>query len=119
MPNITRWSPDTCECIIDIEGDWELPQSVKSIHKCKPHELLPDGLPHLTVVWREENQVKNKTLGIAQAIESTLDSENYIWSFDANRKLLVSFAVAVSISNKNGIQAACDAEFGAGKVKIS
>ena len=119
MPNITTWSPDTCECVIDVEDDWDHPTSVKSVKKCKAHEKIAAGQPHLDAVWKGENQVKNYTFGVAQGIEPSLKYEDYIWAFDAGRKLKVSFVVAVSISNKNVIQAACDAQFGAGKVEVT
>lgn len=116
----TTWSPDTCECVIDVDGNWEMPVSVKSIKKCKSHELVSDGLPHLNAVWKGENQVKNYVLSIIQDRIPGFEISSYGWLFDAERKLQVSFKAQIpSVAIKNMIQADCNAKFGADKVKIN
>ena len=119
MANITTWSPDTCGCVVDIEGDWENPKSVKSIKKCPVHATLADGQAHLNVVWKGENQVKNYTFGIIQEEIPDITQEEYDWSFDAVRVLQVKIKRQIPGTQRNSIQTTCSNKFGQGKVKIS
>lgn len=119
MPKITRWQPDTCGCIIDVEGDWEAPDSVKSIRKCAVHAGLSDGLPHLNEVWKGENQRKNYTWSEIESRITGIKLENFKWSFDAARVLRVEFeGVVVTPVQKTTIQKALDNKFGPGKVQV-
>ncbi|MDO8568377.1 MAG: hypothetical protein Q7R57_06655 [Dehalococcoidales bacterium] len=64
---VTRWSPDTCECVIDFEwDDADSPEARQHTHKtsiktCPAHSQHHGKPEHFTVVT-EENQLKNHTL---------------------------------------------------------
>ncbi len=121
MANITTWSPDTCKCKIDIEGnDWENPKSVKSLIKCEHHKLVADGQAHLDAVWKGECQIKNFTFPILEANIAGIKIEDYDWYFDSNRVLRVAFkSVNPTGIEKTLCQAQCDSQFGSGKVIIN
>ena len=68
----------------------------------------------------EENRRKNLTFGIASTTNKDITSDEFTWSFDKDLNLVVSFGKApVSDLDKLAIQAACDVQFGAGKVVVS
>jgi hypothetical protein len=70
--NVTRWSPDTCGCVIEYEtDDTETDESKKHVHhatikSCPAHSKHHGKPEHLTIVF-EENRRKNNVL--AQAAE--------------------------------------------------
>jgi len=121
---ITRWSPDTCGCVLEYEWDDKVAPELRThafsklINRCPVHALSPtDEGCYDTVL--EENQRKNKTFGIAEAVVPGLQPENYHWVFDAGRKLEVDFVdVSLDLAQKNQIAQECDTEFGPGKVKV-
>lgn len=119
---ITRWSPDTCGCVLEYEWDTEEEPRKhtfsKLINRCSVHALSPTDKDCYDTVL-EENQRKNKAFGIAEAIIPGLQSGNYHWAFDAGRNLEVDFIdVSLNIAQKNQITQECDTEFGSGKVKV-
>lgn len=63
----TRWSPDTCNCVVEYTWDTDDPptgrnHNFKNIVKvCPAHESLPNGLAMYDAI-RDENPRKNKVL---------------------------------------------------------
>jgi hypothetical protein len=70
MKHVTRWSPDTCGCVIDLEWDDAVPAEQRShttqniISRCPSHQEthFADKHDHYDTILKE-NQLKNKTHG--------------------------------------------------------
>ena len=60
MKNITRWSPDTCQCVIDFESDTDHPNDdpkIKRVEKsCEAHKKVK-AEEHLITVLDENRRV--------------------------------------------------------------
>ena len=142
----TTWKPDTCGCRFYLRGkpsgemEYLNYNAVKAEHlqrinakdpTANPKLAPPDevcqthanlgysmGKPLFNAV-KEEGNRKNFTLEEARRVIPTMNSDNYNWSFDANRKLTVGFLdISISSTEKAQVQAHCDARFGAGKVEV-
>ncbi len=137
--NITRWSPDTCDCVIEYSWDSTQPESTRVhnlstiVSKCPAHSSLSDSQVYSIVL--EENPRKN------QALQNILDNSpttslydivsgnrqlkqtlgfNFSWSGTApNRVLTVSFTgISLTTNQKNTLQTFLNTKFGVGKVLI-
>lgn len=91
MTKVTRWYPDTCGCVIDLQWDSEAPSDQRvhtpvattacSVHA--PHAGKHDAL-HAAVL--AENQHKNRsTAALAQA--RGVEAHTIGFSYDAARTL--------------------------------
>ncbi len=122
MIKTTQWRPDTCDCTIEYEWDTGA-AAIGRVHTFKsaisigPEHAGLTGVALYTEVV-SENRRKNMTQGIARAIDVSLTSEVYQWSFDANRVLEVSFLITIPGPVKQQIQDASDLQFGPNKVLI-
>lgn len=123
MKQITRWSPDTCECVIDYEWDDSQDENTRThsfkrtIRACPEHKALA-GKPHYDQVL-SENTRKNITFDVIQKAHPQVTPDNYLWFFDKDRVLQVSLVgVDLPEAAKKGLQTALDARFGEGKVKV-
>ena len=122
MIRVTRWSPDTCNCVFEYEWDDAQKEDVRihtfkdAIQLCEHHKILP-GIEAYDGVMAE-NTTKNITLGIALKAKPDLTIDEYTWSFDANRKLKVGFLGKLSTGERSTLQSMCDSKFGAGKVEV-
>lgn len=116
MPDIstTRWSPDTCECILDVTHDYSSGQPVETervfVSQCQFH------LVHLPTDILKENQIKNQAIAALVAAApnlpvtkqanlekgmltpnaqvdtpdvSTLQPQDVKFSYDENRNLIL------------------------------
>ena len=90
---ITRWSPDTCPCVIDYEWNDAVPQEARVhvanaiIEACAAHAAVTVPAAHLALVL-EENQRKNIFNGdLAGRIDLSGRIVDYV--YDAARILLV------------------------------
>jgi len=98
MINVTRWHPDTCDCIIDYSWDTDLPADQRvhilsqTVRKCEVHQDL-DGTDHYAAV-RKENMSKNIYIS---AIKDVYADANVDWSFDDKRKLVLDVKSASTI----------------------
>ena len=133
----TRFSPDTCNCVIDYTWDDTLSEAnrvhtFKNITKCPAHSSQADQTAYDTVF--EENPRKNTALqtaldngpstmydmnGTQRVIKPTV-TYNYSWSGTApNRVLTISFTgVSLTTAQKSTIQTAENTKHGNGKVAI-
>lgn len=148
MEEPKRWGPDTCACRVYHAVDPDTgtdrfinraeavllheamylarPASVNNpashplppVVLCPFHAALGDLLPRYNTLLAE-NRRKNTTLSIAQSVRATLTPEDFRWSFDGSRTLLVTFAVSLTTNQRNNIQAACDVQFGPGRVVVA
>lgn len=66
---MTRWTPDTCGCVIDMI-DWDAGTG-KTVSACPAHVGLVDDA-HVAVVYKGENFVKNMALADLAAEAPTL-----------------------------------------------
>ncbi len=121
MLRVTRWSPDTCGCVLEYEWDDTIPQEQrvhkfsKAINLCTYHKALA-GKAYDAVV--AENTSKNIVFGKAQEIKPSLTVEDYTWSFDDKRKLKVGFLGKLTAAEKAQLKTTIDSELGVDKVEV-
>ncbi|GAH87731.1 unnamed protein product [marine sediment metagenome] len=114
MKQITRWSPDTCSCVLDIEWDDTEPESSRThtikavVSRCGSHQAGSDEGIFKAVL--SENTRKNRVFGLAQQALPGVTLEDYDWSFDAERVLEVKFA-NMTPAQKVQLQQDCDNQF--------
>jgi hypothetical protein len=159
----TRWSPDTCGCVIEYSWDSDVAPEArvhtfkKTVEVCPAHAAHKDLNTHYSTVL-EENRRKNYTLADAAEIAGvdlsptpekvktkiagrTFDTEddkivfehallegqkarakefieNYSYSFDADRNLVISHP-QLSTDQKAALKAITDTKHGANKVKVT
>lgn len=121
MKKITRWSPDTCGCVVEYNWD-DAVSEAERVHtlskvekKCINHQHLSDQDVYSALF--DENPRKNKVL---DAIHSQFPAlvDQVKWSFDENRVLQIKIPPDFSIAEKGDLQKKIDQEHGSGKVKI-
>jgi len=126
MLQVTRWSPDTCGCILEYEWDDTLEGSdrvhsfKKVVKLCPEHERLGfQGKDTFDKVM-EENTSKNIAWGqIMEELNLTReDLAQYIWFFDEGRQLQVSVTQPIAAAEKQAIQNRLDTRLGQGKTKV-
>lgn len=108
---ITRWGPDTCECILDYEWDADLPLESRTFtivgvfKTCDAHSGLATIQQKFNQV-KDENGRKNKVYGLIEqylpsAFETVVNPDGttytvlaggreFSWSFDVNRNILIN-----------------------------
>ena len=123
MKQVTRWSPDSCGCVLEYEWDDAVPATARThtfktvVKKCSSHSALTDKDIYNQVL--SENTRKNKVFGIAQQFLPEIKSENYNWSFDDKRILKVGFIdIPVSGEQMNQIRNAIQQEIVVGAVEV-
>lgn len=123
MKRITRWSPDTCGCVLDYKWDDAEPEASRThgleavVKKCPAHSTLTDQAIYNQVL--SENTRKNKVLGIAQRSVPKIKGDNYNWSFDDKRMLKVGFInVPISATQLSQISSVTQQEIGTGLVEV-
>ena len=98
MIQTTKWSPDTCDCVILLKWDDAVGQEERThthggtITKCDAHSQTLDK--DLLEELLGENQNKNRVLGKAMEVmginrENLEEVKAIEYTFDANRKLEV------------------------------
>ena len=130
----TRWSPDTCGCVVDYTWDDSVSQEARTHHyaghvlKCSAHAPLSDEAAYAALT--DENPRKNQTLqALSDAFPSITtsdalgnkvlkkDGSGPVWHFDSNRVLNVSVG-SLTLAQKASVQATLDIVHGVGKVKV-
>lgn len=124
------WTPDTCGVgfheACQFEHTWDEATQTdnfdSTVRVCANHQII--GLLPGKAHWEwvlDENKRKNNVFNIAQAVRPLNYDENYTWTFDVARVLLtVSFpGAAFNVSQRAEIRAACDLQFGTGKVLVT
>lgn len=144
--HVTRWSPDTCQCIVEYSWDDSTPAKdrvhtfSRLVKSCEVHKNLNTELDVYNAI-KEENPRKNISLNIilnhSDAPSALFDIVNgnrqlkdtikYKWSWigSQDRELDVEFItvntdqkVSIIGQTKNNIQSALNARFGNGKVVL-
>lgn len=122
MLKVTRWSPDTCGCVLEYEWDDAQDENTrthkfkKAVQLCEHHKALIHGRAHDQVL--SENTSKNKVWGKAREIKPDLELGDFTWSFDKDRKLKVGFLGNLTVTQKKQLKDFADAEFGSDKVEV-
>lgn len=123
MIRTTRWSPDTCGCVLEYAWDDTLPADERVhtftvlVAKCPDHiALLADQETYDQVL--SENTRKNHVLELARGIVINIEREDYVWSFNAARRLRAEFPGMLTGAQKAQLRQACNNKFGAGKVEV-
>ena len=89
-----------------------------NVKLCKAHEVHGHTKARYDAVMND-NRKKNVTFAVAAGVSTDVTPDTYKWLFDADRNLQVTFTHKnVTADMKNQIQAACDLQFGNGKVKV-
>lgn len=132
----TRWSPDTCGCVIEYAWDDSLPPDQRThaltnvVTRCSGHTGFA-GQAHLDQVIGEngrKNRVHGALLGMP-ALASTITNPDgstsvvlkngvtLAWSFDANRHLTITIGGATT-AQRTQLQTFADSALGQGVVTI-
>jgi len=137
----TRWSPDTCACVIDYTWDNEVPEdqrihTLKTISKCSVHNALDDATAYSTVL--DENPRKNiagqltlengpnilyDVVNGTRQLKPNLTFQFTFSGVAPNRLLTIAFNNSsgniLTTQQKNAIQTFLNTRFGVGKVVIA
>jgi hypothetical protein len=137
---ITRYSPDSCDCIIEYSWDDTEPETTRThtlstyVNKCSAHSILATDQDRWNAVF-EENPRKNFALqnildnspttalyDIVNGIRYLKNNIGFNFSFSGtapNRVLTISFTgITLTTNQKNTIQTFLNSRFGVGKVII-
>lgn len=138
----TRYSPDTCDCVIDYNWDDSLPLANRVhtlstfIKVCSAHQSLGNDTARWNAVF-DENPRKNQ--GLQHILDNSPTNALYDIAANGQRQLKPALGLVVSFSGtapdrvltlsftgitltqtqKNTIQSALNTRFGAGKVLIA
>lgn len=138
--NRTRWSPDTCECVIEYSWDDSVPAENRThslynvVQRCPAHNALSSLDIFSTLM--DENPRKNNALshvldnGPTSLFDTTSEGArvlkgnitfNFSWSGTApDRVLTINFTgINLTQNQKNSIQTFLNNRFGSGKVLIA
>lgn len=140
---ITRWSPDTCDCVLEYQWDDTQDENsithtpVNVVNRCTAHQILPNTPTAVYNAVNEENPRKNLSLNeILQNAPSTswydIDAEsgsrifkkgiiiNWTWTGTApNRVLTITFTgITLTTQQRNNLQTRLNNRFGIDKVII-
>lgn len=124
----TRWSPDTCDCVLDVDPTWT---SCTVVSKCAIHSAVLDA-NIFTTVYTNENKKKNELCQYIVDTYPAVVSENPSTTnefmaaygiegelvFDVDRVIQVDIP-ALSPSEKSDLQAAVDGMFNPGDVEVA
>jgi len=127
-----RWTPDTCAnpatgdaCVLIEVWDDAVPVESRThnfvrAEKLCSHHAAQHGANHAAAFTANyaENRRKNISWVAAQSVRSTLNLENFKWSYNEQRVLTVEFGGVLTTQQQSGLQNACDVQFGPGKVVV-
>ena len=130
--HVTRWSPDTCQCVLEYEWDRDLPLDqrtisfTKLIRKCTPHQSITVPQDVYDNVLGE-NQMKNGLFAHVVTVSAIDLNDPEVeakiqWTFagtGTTRVLNVGFSDALTPTQKATAQNWANTEYGAGKVVVS
>lgn len=132
MIKTTRWSPDTCECVFEYTWDSDLSETNRShtlaavLSTCDAHKTDLDADKYTKAL--NENIGKNQAInhiakniaGFSKKDPNDIDVPDFdkiSFSFDADRKLILS--VSGAQGTKNSVQSSLDGTFGTGKIQVA
>lgn len=134
---VTRWSPDTCKCIVEYAWDSEHPQETRQhtlhafVAKCARHAAMPDAEVYARLT--DENPRKNKVRALilesvpavtaarmeanGEAVIDFHPDKPFAYEFDSDHVLHVT-VTGMPAASKRKVQKAADAAHGTNKVVI-
>lgn len=108
MKHITRWKPDTCNCVLEYEWDDQEPSDTRvhtpiTVEACEVHSSITDVASGFDAVL-QENKYKNEAVAVlmeklpAKSVEIVTDKDGSVrkelkvgyeisFDFDGDRKL--------------------------------
>lgn len=144
-----RWSPDTCKCGVyeewdDMDPDPDPPKfylthtaaqtladqildAQRKPRREQPAEILCPAhmalgrTPAMFAALHDENDRKNITIDLAVAVVPQIADSTYVWAFDKDRVLEVSFPTVkppLTKAELATIQDSCDLQFGPLRVRV-
>jgi hypothetical protein len=119
MIQTTRWSPDTCSCVIEYQWDDSVPADTRThtpatIDKqCARHSGMWLAAHFNTLT--DENPRKNKIIDAILAQLPSLVLDDITWAYDAGNVLNIS-SPKFTAAQKVTLQTLANTKFGAGKV---
>lgn len=123
MLRVTRWSPDTCSCVLEYEWDDAQDENIRThsfkraVQLCEHHKALVASEAYDQVI--SENTRKNMEFEVIKTTKPDASTENYVWWFDNKRVLQVSILKPeLDTLTKDKVQVDSDKVFGIGKVKV-
>ena len=122
MLRITRWSPDTCGCVLEYQWDDALDETTRThsfnraVQLCEHHRALAATKAYDAV--QSENTRKNGAFAEAQKIRPGLTADDFTWSFGTDRSLKVGFLGKLIPAEKADLRSRLDGRFGTGKVEV-
>lgn len=118
---ITRWSPDTCACVVDIQWDDSVAQELRShgaaaiVNQCTAHSGMALGAHYAKLM--DENPRKNLVIDAMLTQVNGLTHQDMSWSYDASRVLNITCS-KINGAQKTALQTLVDNKFGSGKVRL-
>lgn len=111
----TRWTPDTCGCVVDLEWDDAQPETARThrmavVRTCHAHAAQADAPAVVTA----ENQRKNQAL---QALAADFPGVAIPWRFDETRQLRITLPRDAAPQTRTRLAAALLIAHG-GRVKV-
>ena len=119
---VTRWSPDTCNCVIDFSWDDTQNETVRTHSLDNVNVIGPEHIGlSATQIWQtvmDENRRKNETFGFTLQVLPSAQPKDFSFYYSAGRILHVSLTIPITNQKKQQIQNFCDTTFGGGKVIV-
>lgn len=129
MIQTTRWSPDTCKCVIEYVWDDATDESKRThtvseiVSRCPEHPHANINAVYNAVV--AENRGKNEMLEeVKKSFPELTDANGNLkddavaWDFDGQRNLVLNIP-SLSRTQKDNFQASQGARIGQGKIKVN
>lgn len=89
----------------------------RMIATCPDHSGLGTG-PLRFLAVDGENKRKNRLLDDLRGVQADLRDDEYVWSFDDNRVLVVQLPARVNAQKRATLQTLADTKFGVGRVRV-
>lgn len=134
MKHITRWRPDTCTCVLELEWDSEHPEDARvhtavKAERCGAHAHEGKPNQHVFEAVHAENRHKNAVhghllegLGEAHVQTDATGAKHFkhqpAFSFDADRQLQVAFPTAPDATRAAARATLAKHDFGDRTVKV-
>lgn len=130
MQKTTRYSPDTCGCVLLLNWDTDHPEDEPVFggveKKCADHASLTSTDEEAHAYAWGDNRVKNRTrqaimdrFGLTHEDMMIGKVDRFNWSFDSGRVMSCSITgLAITGANKTALDAIIEAFAGSGKVVI-
>lgn len=123
---VNRWRPDTCGCELeqwfdDAEPNPKTVLYARTLASCPAHPIA--GQPQWATV-RDENLRKNAALAMVRNLIDEATAEETAWVFTNDRmpgsdaRVLQIVIPGANNAARSSVQAAADAQYGAGAVEV-